>query len=268
MLRTSFASAAIFLALLAARVDAQDPNYVLSIGGGPVGVGGTLTSIASIDTSTGQPLQGWSYGVCHDPAALELLNADAGETTNTVNGGDPAAFLNVAEFSGGYTLGVVVNLFGAAVLPPGSGYELSLGTYSNLMAQDATTDLCPCDSLGTPPVATVVVVGGASIEPTQACGTATSVGATPFVRGDANDDSQLNIADGVWILNDLFQGGPSTDCLGANDSNASGSVDAADAIFVFNFQFLDGPAPSAPFPNCGGEADPTPEDCASYTSCP
>ena len=75
----------------------------------------------------------------------------------------------------------------------------------------------------------------------------------PFLRGDTNADAQLNIADGVWLLNDLFQGGPSTIglCFAANDVNSDGSIDAADAVYVFNYQFLNGPPPAAPSPGCG-----------------
>jgi len=95
----------------------------------------------------------------------------------------------------------------------------------------------------------------------------TVLGVVPFRRGDANDDALLNIADGVWLLNDLFQGGAHTDCDGANDANADGNVDAADAVYIFNYQFLDGSAPPAPFPGCGTDGDPAPTDCSSYTSC-
>ena len=95
----------------------------------------------------------------------------------------------------------------------------------------------------------------------------TVVGALAYIRGDANDDTLLNIADGVWILNDLFQGGPHIDCTGAYDANSDGNVDAADAVFIFNYQFLNGSQPAQPFPFCGLDGDPTPEDCAENTSC-
>lgn len=265
--------AAVALALLAGDLGAQNPNYILSIGAGSVAPGGVISTTVNSDSTAGGDIQGWSYGVCHDGSALTLLAYADGATTATINQGVAPGFnsINTNPAGGtGYTVGVVINLFGAAVLPPTANAELSLVTYTNNMANGLTSDICFCNTLGAPPVDTLVVVGGASIVPTQECGTVTSFvpPTVDHIRGDANDDSLVNIADGVWILNDLFQGGPSTDCFGANDANADGSFDASDGVYVFNYQFLDGPAPAAPFPSCGGDSDPDPSDCASYSSCP
>ena len=159
------------------------------------------------------------------------------------------------------------------MLAPGSGYELTVGHY---YANGQTTPGFPtsidlCNTLGAPPVAIVVVVGGASIPPTVEGATFEIVEPPPavdFVRADANADGFVDIADGIWVLNDLFQGGLHTDCDGANDSNADGGYDAADAIYTFNFQFLGGPQPSAPFPGCGTDASPDLADCAVFPGCP
>lgn len=70
------------------------------------------------------------------------------------------------------------------------------------------------------------------------------------LRGDANNDDQVNIADGVTILLFLFSAG-FLPCLDAADINASGGLDIADAVALFAWVFGTGPAPSAPFPSCG-----------------
>ena len=73
------------------------------------------------------------------------------------------------------------------------------------------------------------------------------------LRGDANTDGTLDLADPVRILDHLFLGRP----LGcealvniAADVNDSGSVQIDDGIALLNFLFLGGPPPAAPFPDC------------------
>ena len=90
-----------------------------------------------------------------------------------------------------------------------------------------------------------------------------------FHRGDANSDSIVNIADGIFLLQNLFGGGPESICQDAADANDDGGIDVSDVIFVLSFQFGGGAAPPAPFGQCG--VDPTyldGLDCVSYGSCP
>jgi len=89
-----------------------------------------------------------------------------------------------------------------------------------------------------------------------------------FVRGDANDDGQRNIADAVSILGYLFGGEEPPACEDASDTNDDGAVNIADAIKLLGHLFGgEGPLP-APFPDCG--TDPTPDDLppCTYTHCP
>lgn len=79
----------------------------------------------------------------------------------------------------------------------------------------------------------------------------------PFLRGDANRDSAVDIGDAVTVLQLLFSNGTST-CPDAADFNDSGDLDIADAIGLFLHLLADGPAPTLPGPNdCG--VDPTPD---------
>ncbi|MGE3165529.1 MAG: Kazal-type serine protease inhibitor domain-containing protein [Planctomycetota bacterium] len=90
-----------------------------------------------------------------------------------------------------------------------------------------------------------------------------------FVRGDANGDGSVNIADAVNILNYLFSGDTSA-CLDAMDGNDDGSVNIADAVYVLDVLFGGmGTTFDPPFPGCG--ADPTVDslDCVGPLSgCP
>ncbi len=90
-----------------------------------------------------------------------------------------------------------------------------------------------------------------------------------FIRGDCNGDGMINIADGIFILNQLFGGSPPVrSCDDACDTNDEGLKNIADAIYMFNFLFALGPPPPVPFPGCG--FDPTADSlgCESFAACP
>lgn len=76
-----------------------------------------------------------------------------------------------------------------------------------------------------------------------------------FRRADANGDNAIDIADGIYILLYLFDGGPIGPCESGMDANDDGTVDVTDAVAVFIYQFEDGAPPPPPFENCG--VDPT-----------
>lgn len=89
-----------------------------------------------------------------------------------------------------------------------------------------------------------------------------------FLRGDINDDSNVDVADSIAALDYLFGGGP-TACLDAIDVNDDGQVDLADPISVLGYLFSSAPAPSSPFPECGRDETPDGLDCAGpLMSCP
>ena len=373
-----------------------------SLTGGAGAAGDSFTSSALLDNSGGGDLQGWSFGVCSDPADLTVDAANSGADTETVKGGSPPDFNQISTFADGATQGLVICFTGCAVVGDTSGFEMLTIDYT--IAGSADADICYCNTLGTPPTATVAVVGGASIPPTTTCGlvdvinpnqlsassgtavlgdaatttvnfnnvnypaidavqinlgydntivspasvdadfafetflvqdfsgnggeivvggladitapldgqipsgaatdlftvtwntdgegtsamtfpqtagspaqdllfvagqsnvetptlidgSLTVVNFNQFLRADCNNDGTVNIADGVYGINYLFQGGPDPVCDDACDSNDDGSIDAADMIYIFNYRFLEGPAPLAPFP--AADLDPTAGD--------
>lgn len=95
----------------------------------------------------------------------------------------------------------------------------------------------------------------------------TVICAVPFMRGECNDDDRgLDLADAIFIINFLFQGGPAPNCLAACDLNNDGNFDLGDAVFIFNYLFQGGPPPPPPWMECG--IDPE-ADCEMYLStCP
>jgi len=79
----------------------------------------------------------------------------------------------------------------------------------------------------------------------------------PFVRGNANSDSGVDLSDAVFILNYIFRGSTQPACHDAADCNDDGQLNIADPIFLLNFLFQGAQLPPEPYPAIG--ADPTPD---------
>jgi hypothetical protein len=84
-----------------------------------------------------------------------------------------------------------------------------------------------------------------------------------IVRGDANGDAIVDIADPVETLGYLFGGGSAL-CLDAADSNDDGEVDVADPVRTLGYLFSGGPAPPPPFPGCGDDTTPDTFGCTAW----
>jgi len=80
-----------------------------------------------------------------------------------------------------------------------------------------------------------------------------------FLRGDANGDGELNIADGQFIFSFLFLGGEAPVCPDAADAGDEGSITVSSGIYILNFLFLGGDAPPDPGTMACGE-DPTADE--------
>lgn len=440
MLGRKLTCAAILVGGFALTSSAFGQGYTLTAGSASGMVGSNVTAAITLDNTTTDNVQGWSFGVCHDSAAVTLVSAVSGSTASTSNGGAMPSFeaINTAPAGGaGYTCGVVIDFFGVNSLAPGSGFELTVGMYT--LDAEAMSPLSLCNTLGNPLVETLVVVNGGSVVPTQNAGTLEGQAAPPlaisydagdatarfnaggsvspgtvvismtsaqagdptqaevqgfsfglldgsavdlvdinltgtvtaatngntgpdffasstapaggdggtvgvvvslsppfdviapgtdlaivrfvyeasataldgdmvnltftgglgnpavalvavvdgntvvptttggvvtleevvdvaYLRGDANADGDIDIADGIWILNFLWQGGPASPCAAAQDANGDGMGDTSDAMYIIFYQLLDGPAPVGNFPNCDF-ADVA--DCAMSTpTCP
>ena len=74
----------------------------------------------------------------------------------------------------------------------------------------------------------------------------------------------MTVAITVWMVNELFRGGPETLCRRAADSNRDRVYNISDAIFVASYRFLGGLPPPTPFPSCGFDSD-SPFQCAPGT---
>jgi hypothetical protein len=92
-------------------------------------------------------------------------------------------------------------------------------------------------------------------------------GGQRFVRGDANADALVNLADAVHVLNFLFTGGDAPDCLKSADLNDSAGVDLSDPLYLLNFLFLGGPAVPPPHPDCGFDPSADELGCEPEAAC-
>ena len=88
-----------------------------------------------------------------------------------------------------------------------------------------------------------------------------------FLRGNANSDSALNIADAIFNLSYLFAEGAVPTCLDAADANDDGAVDIADAIAILSHLFAGSGDLPKPFGECG--VDPTLDglNCVAFPPC-
>ncbi|MBN1417254.1 MAG: hypothetical protein JXP34_00670 [Planctomycetes bacterium] len=248
----------------------------------------TLDFLYCLETGTCQEgqigayeVQGWSLGVCHDPKVLRAVTAEPHPDLETIYFGHGPDFDVIQVYEQGVTQGLVFDFAMFAKIPAQNDVGTLIIRYDAVAPPDVgdppkTTELEVCDGLGDVPVDGVMVVDGVSIPPdARLGGTVTLVpgpATTPFLRGDANGDSRVNIADAVWILDELFrpQAHPAhrTTCADAADANDDGRRDATDAVAVVRWIFLDGPEPPSPGPWACDE-DPTEDDldCASYPEC-
>jgi hypothetical protein len=80
-----------------------------------------------------------------------------------------------------------------------------------------------------------------------------------FRRGDVNQDGAMNIADAIYILQNLFAGGAQIACMDAADANDDEGVNIADGIYILQHLFAGGAAVPAPHPGCGVDTTMHPE---------
>ena len=232
-------------------------------------------SVAETDNSgLGAPFpnatQGFSMAATNDAALVTPTAVTAIGDLAALGGGGGPAFFTVATEAGAWSVGVVYVIAGTpeTIGFSDAGNAVVNVTYEGvagaLMGVEGATStpINFSDMVGSPPVALVVVVDGASLGATTVDGSLNFNGTTTvaYETGDANGDGIINIADIVSLLSQLFSGAPIT-CMIALDVNGDGSADAADAVYLAAYIFQGGPPPVAPFGVCETSAGQTPEDC-------
>jgi hypothetical protein len=85
-------------------------------------------------------------------------------------------------------------------------------------------------------------------------------GRSTFTRGDARNDSKINVADALAVLFHLFSGVP-VNCEDYADVDDNGKVELTDAIALLVYLFQRGPPPAPPFPAAGYDTTPDSHAC-------
>ncbi len=108
----------------------------------PIQPGEALTGEVRFDHPAGQPMEGWTFYICHDPAVIGLYDVTLGADTALLNGGaGPDFFLGEIQFDG--CLIDVLTTFGSgAYLPVGDDLHLHDLLYDAVADGSTTVDFC------------------------------------------------------------------------------------------------------------------------------
>ena len=77
-----------------------------------------------------------------------------------------------------------------------------------------------------------------------------------FLRGDANTDFNVDVADAITVLDHLFNSGQALSCPDAADANDDGQLDVADPVAILTTLFTPQTLVSSPYPAMGADATP------------
>ena len=233
------------------------PNYLIF--GQGMGVVGQTADIPLL-ISTVRPLDGFQIAGEYDPILMTLTSVQASGVAAS------AEFVALSENldAGEIAAGLIMALDTSTDIPIGDDQEvlnLQFDVSADLGGATAplTTPVNFVDSAGTPPITNKIVDANYAETPNLVNGAIELVDFNPFVRGDCNSDGGIvNIADGISVLQYLFQGGATPGCLDSCDLDDNGEISVGDAVWIFSYQFAGGALPMAPFPDLG--IDPTTGD--------
>ncbi len=90
--------------------------------------------------------------------------------------------------------------------------------------------------------------------------------AVTFLRGDANTDGLIDIADAITIAESLFRDRVLA-CRSAADVNDDGNLDVSDAVYTLRYLFLADSPPPPPFGACASDTTADGLECQRYDPC-
>ena len=144
------------------------------------GAPGTTVSVPLLIDITAEEIDGWSMGICSDPAVVDPTGATLGADVLPL----APDFVNIdTSFPGGLTYGVVISFAPPFdKLFPGLDLELLVIDYALVGTAGSSTALTPCSTLGDPPVALLVVASLVEIVPDVIPGQVTVASLEPTGR--------------------------------------------------------------------------------------
>jgi len=229
-----------------------------------------------VHLTSDEPVEAFSLGVAHDPAFAGLIAMDftGCPVIEALNGGQgpdyfgadlaPGTSNCLPAIAAGGTVYCIASRTqpSTATIPAGLDQPIVRLTYEEEPGNASGTQspLAIVDCLGGDvPRDVVLTVENFSLEPNLVGGMlAFDAAACKFIRGDANSDGRVNIADAVTVLMYLFENGHGPlGCEDAADANDDGTLNIGDAIRILVRLFGAGTAFDPPYPGCG--TDPTPD---------
>lgn len=235
------------------------------------GVAGSSVVVRfDLDHQGSQGMQGFSFSFWSPTDEVTPEDVLYGSAMAALNGGSGPDFISIELHDDpggtGISCGTVFSFLSTDQLDPGELHHvLDMVWTIDAGVPDGTVIPCQfCDCLGTPPIASLVVIDGVSIPPSFVDGAVTVVPSPPFVRGDANSSGAVDVADPIYSLNYLFQSGDAI-CLDAMDANGDQALDLADVLYLLGYINGAGAPPPAPFSACG--AAPGGLGCNAFPSC-
>ncbi|HAK96877.1 MAG TPA: hypothetical protein DCM87_18275 [Planctomycetes bacterium] len=169
----------------ASTIEAEaDPSYRVRAGSveGMNGASATLSAYLDLNVDgLGEPVGGWSFGICHEESGATVLSADAGGAIPLLRGGAGVDFLRIEVFPGGVAETAIVDLGQAQAAPAANDLEvLRIRYFFQSRECPIRRSVVVCDTLGSPPLAVTCVVDRRAIEPQRESG-AMQIGCTPLV---------------------------------------------------------------------------------------
>ncbi len=219
------------------------------------GPGNSVT--ANVLLTSIEDISGFQVSATYDDSLVDL---DGVAETGAAAGAD---FVGVQVAAGGeIVLGVVIDTSDPidTVIAPGNDQPI--------IAADFTVDagaalgsfaaLTFVDGLGSPAIDNLYTDPAGDTFPPSLVNGGIDISAVLFIRGDCNRDDQVDLADGIFFIQEFFVAATTLACEDACDQNDDGDLDVSDPIYGWNYLLLDGPPPPAPFPAAG--TDPTDTD--------
>jgi hypothetical protein len=241
--------------------------YALNLASDEDNVVKVLLTTAGPEGDADMAVSGLSFGVAHDSSDVAVEYDVPEDMQGAATTG--AEFWGFRKVAGGVAGACVLDL-----MPDGEDWttlpactedmEVLVIKYIQTLGagQSVDTVVSLSDTLGSDPTVDIEVVqANAAIadvtvgDPVTVTVTESGAVATPFLRGDVNQDGRLSVADGIGIAKYVFGSGAMFDmiaaCEDSADANDMDGVDTADAIYLLTYLFLGGDDIPAPMGTCG-----------------
>ncbi len=138
----------------------------------------TRMSLTAELYSTTATVQGWSFGLCHDPSKANILHVEAADELNFLLNGEPVGYLAYGVAEQGSVAGVFQGVVVGSVDPSSPTPPIAVGPYPEGLPtlhvqyeifEESAVAFCH-ETLGEPPVGVHFVTGGLSYTPSATAG--------------------------------------------------------------------------------------------------